>query len=122
MFVLIQGFSYTVVAVPHGTKLPWTSDQEFSSWKASLSLAEGKRVDKFIKNFKEDALREMKTRWNKDWKKNASVDIHYFGMRPGCFLIFQANRLYHASIIPSTDKGALRTMLVFHPFKSDDVK
>lgn len=117
VFLLIQGFSYTVVAVPQGTKLAWTSDRAFSIWRGSLKLAERRKVDQFIENFKEDAFREMKTRWAEDWKKSTRVDVHYFSMQPGCLLVFQADRLYHASIVPSTSKDTPRTLLVFHPLK-----
>lgn len=113
----LQGEGFTLVAMPKGLKTAWNSNKAFSSWRRSLPCKDRARIDAFVADFKAKAPKQMKERL----KKNSisieceEVDIAYFHMSPGKFLVFRADLFYHGSIFPFGGKNNVpRAYLILH--------
>ena len=114
IFMIVHFCTWVVIAVPKGSDVPVNSDKDFEIWHNGLSLDDQQEVDDFIERFRIKAPAEMNRRKDNHEPKITDVDVHIFRLDPGGFLVFNAHKLYHATITPYQDELNFRKFLALH--------
>ena len=114
IFMVVQCWTWVLIAVPKGSSVADNCNDEFERWRAKQPAKDQEEINEYIKMFKRKAPGEMQ----KKFKEHITdVDVHIYRLDPGGYLTFKANMLYHSTLTPYQTSECFRQFLALHNYQ-----